>query len=75
MGGLNITQPWLPYADILLLALIHTSPLCFIQIRPKLPKFVIWGGFWVGRVKGWGGLIIGQTKNDFPAKFHQHWKN
>ena len=45
------------YSDILLLTLNYTSPIIFIQIRPKLPKFLILGGFWVVGVVGWGGWL------------------
>ena len=51
-GGQNVS-PAIPYADILLLTLNYTSPPSFIQTGPKLPKFLIWGGFGVGRVGGW----------------------
>ena len=50
-GGLNVPLA-MPYADILLLIVNLNSPPSFIQIGPKLPKFDIWGGSWVGRVVG-----------------------
>ena len=48
-GRLNV-PPAIPFADILLLTLKYTSQPSFIQIGPKLPKFGIWGNFWVGGV-------------------------
>ena len=66
MGGMGgwgeqNVSPAIPYADILLLTLNYTSPPSFIEIRPKLPKFLVWGSFGVGRESGWGGLNMGQT--------------
>ena len=39
------------FDDILLLTLSYSSPPSFIRIGPKLPKFLIRGGF--GVVLGW----------------------
>ena len=51
-GGQNVS-PAIPYADKLLLNLNYTSPPSFIQIGPKLPKFLTWSGQggWLGWVK------------------------
>ena len=59
--GRRNVPPAIPYADILLLTLNYTSPLNFIQIGSKLPKFLIWGDFRVFGVAGWGGLNMDQT--------------
>ena len=53
LGGRNVA-PAIPHADILLLTLNYISPPSFIQIRPKLPKFVIWV------VSGWV-VGVGET--------------
>ena len=45
-GGQNVS-PAIPYAGILLLTLNYTFPPSFIQIGPKLPMFLTWGGFGV----------------------------
>ena len=45
--------PGAPDLNSLLVILIYTSPLIFIKIGPKLPKFAIGGVFGVvGRVVG-----------------------
>ena len=54
-GGQKVS-PAIPYADILLLPLNYISPPSFIQIGPKVSKFLIWGGFGVGREGVWGWL-------------------
>ena len=79
-GGQNVPAA-IKFADILLISLNYTSPPSFIQIGPKLAKFLIQGGFGVIGVGGWGGLNIGWTlyvflfscfppKSDFHDKFH-----
>ena len=66
MGWLN-KLPAIPYAKILLVTLNCTSLPSFIQIGPKLPNLVIWGGFWLGihPITGWvdgsGGINMGLT--------------
>ena len=47
--GLNI-PPAILQAHLLLLDINETSPPSFIQIGPKLTKFVIWGDFKVVEV-------------------------
>ena len=46
-GGRN-APPAIQFADRLLLTINYTFPGGFSQIGPKLPKFLIWGGFGVG---------------------------
>ena len=53
-GGLNV-PPAIPFADILLLTLNYTFPPSFIQFGLKFPKFLIRGGFGVGREGSLGG--------------------
>ena len=55
LGGLKVA-PAITLARVPLITLYHTSPPSFIQIGPKLPKFLTRSGFGVGRESGWGGL-------------------
>ena len=55
-GGQNV-PPAIQFADILLLTINYTSPPSFIQIGPKLLKFVI------GVVSGWVGPIMIPEEN------------